>query len=448
MKLPLRRFVSLFLAAAALFLAGAPAVRASDIGNAPALAQDAACALGDLFAFLDPNDNSKVVLIGAFHGFLVPGKVADLAVFDPNVRYRFEIYNDHVNLPSPFASSTATSAQQKAFLSHVKPSRTIDLTFSKREVGPDPQSNAANGNPIPESLRRPKPQIATVTLTGFTGARDKGIYPGILVSPFGVSATATPLQVYEIPEIIGEEGIRVFAGEVDNPFFFDEVAFNNFVDSFRNGSPPDPTKFNRARDTFAGYNTLAIAVRVPVAWLKGANGNVIGIDLLAQRHATQAWTVDGPKAMGAFKTVDRLGNPEVNSFFIPFDQRNLYNASTVKDDVAQKFAPLIAETLTELGLSATEPAYATFINLFVAYGDLLRLDTSVANTGTNTQAAFPNGRRVADDAIDTVLTLMNHGNTLTDNIPSNEFAIPVSFPFLALPHQPLFTTSTDDGTRN
>jgi hypothetical protein len=182
--------------------------------------------------------------------------------------------------------------------------------------------------------------------------------------------------------------------------------------------------------------------------LKGANGNVIGIDLLAQRHATQAWTVDGPKAMGAFKTVDRLGNPEVNSFFIPFDQRNLYNASTVKDDVAQKFAPLIAETLTELGLSATEPAYTTFINLFVAYGDLLRLDTSVANTGTNTQAAFPNGRRVADDAIDTVLTLMNHGNTLTDNIPSNEFAIPVSFPFLALPHQPLFTTSTDDGTRN
>jgi hypothetical protein len=84
----------------------------------------------------------------------------------------------------------------------------------------------------------------------------------------------------------------------------------------------------------------------------------------------------------------------------------------------------------------------------LTHGDVLQLNTSVGNSGTNSEAAFPNGRRIADDTVDTVLTKLNNDSPLTDNVNSNDVTTPVTFPFLALPHQPLFTTSVDDGTRN
>ncbi len=106
------------------------------------------------------------------------------------------------------------------------------------------------------------------------------------------------------------------------------------------------------------------------------------------------------------------------------------------------------ETLNQLGLNTTEASFVTLTNLAIAKGDLLQLDTSIANTGTNPTAMFPNGRRVTDDVIDVILTLLNHGTTLVDNVNSNERSIPATFPFLSLPHQPLFNTNVDDETRN
>ncbi len=387
----------LSLAAVACWLLG-NSTQAADFGDAPSLAQDAGADIGDLFAFLDPNDNTKVVLIGTFHGFLVPGEANNLAVFDPNVRYRFEIYNEHVNSASPALDPAASGKVKAAYAARVKPSRTIDVTFTPRQVGSEPQSNSANGNPIPVNLRRPKPQSATVTLTGFTGSRDHGVYPGVLVTPFNVGATASAAQIYEITDVVGTDSIRVFAGEVDDPYFADLPALTAFLDSVRNGAV-SASPFNRGRDTFAGYNVLAIALRIPVTMLKGANGNVIGVDLLTQRHVTEVAAATGPRGGGAFKTVDRMGNPGANDLLVPFDLRNAYNAATAKDDVSGKFAESLKLTLTELGLVPGESSFQTLMNIYLAKGDLLQLDVSVPNTGTNAVASFPNGRRVTDGVL-------------------------------------------------
>ena len=48
-------------------------VRAADHGDAPNIDNDAGADIADVFAFLDPNDNTKVVIIGTVHGFIVPG---------------------------------------------------------------------------------------------------------------------------------------------------------------------------------------------------------------------------------------------------------------------------------------------------------------------------------------------------------------------------------------
>jgi hypothetical protein len=68
--------------------------------------------------------------------------------------------------------------------------------------------------------------------------------------------------------------------------------------------------------------------------------------------------------------------------------------------------------------------------------------------GTNPEAAFPNGRRLGDDVIDTILTIVANGATLGDSVDGNDVPYRNKFPFLAPPHQPQAPGVLDDGTRN
>src|SRR5689334_6310941 len=76
---------------ASIFWAPASRLDAADHGDAPYVAQDQAADIADVFIFLDPNDNSKIILGVTIHGFIVPNEAVNFGVFDPNIRYRFEI---------------------------------------------------------------------------------------------------------------------------------------------------------------------------------------------------------------------------------------------------------------------------------------------------------------------------------------------------------------------
>src|SRR5258707_1600755 len=129
-----RMLMTLALSAAALYLSPAIA-RAADHGDAPNVAGDQAWDLADVYFFLDPNNNHKVVLIGTLRGFMVPGEAVNFAIFDPNVRYRFEIENTGDARPDAF----------------------VDITFDKRAANPRPPPR-----PI---LQVPRPQTASVRLS-------------------------------------------------------------------------------------------------------------------------------------------------------------------------------------------------------------------------------------------------------------------------------------------
>jgi hypothetical protein len=90
----------------------------------------------------------------------------------------------------------------------------------------------------------------------------------------------------------------------------------------------------------------------------------------------------------------------------------------------------------------------------VAKGDILRLNLTIPNTGigrglppTAAPDAFPNGRRVHDDVIDILLTLIANGNSLGDNVDANDVPFRTGFPFLAPSQQPR-ANGVDDNTRN
>jgi len=66
---------------------------------------------------------------------------------------------------------------------------------------------------------------------------------------------------------IGDNGVKVFAGPRDDPFFFDLVRFRQVIAG-------TASSFNNpGNDTFAGTNVMAIVVEVPKSLL-GSNGTI------------------------------------------------------------------------------------------------------------------------------------------------------------------------------
>src|SRR5687767_11255136 len=224
-------FLSGGLVLCAALLLGLPAAaRAADHGDAPNVASDSGADIADIFLFLDPNDNTRVIIIGTFHGFIVPSEAVNFGAFDENLLYRFTLENT----------------------GDAKPDGTIDITFSPRG------SSGTN------------PQTATVKLP--IGGR-RGTTFTAPTTPQTLAATPTTRAITD-----GPEGVRFFAGPADDPFFFDIPGFNRFVASVTATPPaPNPALLQRGRDSFAGYNLLAIALSIPRDLIRGdASNNTIG----------------------------------------------------------------------------------------------------------------------------------------------------------------------------
>ncbi len=401
------RTSNLFYVAAASAMGWLGPIRecsAADHAEAPIVESDQGADIADAYAFLDPNDNTKVILAFDVHGFIVPSENGNFGAFDPEVLYRFSIENT----------------------GDAEPDKLIDVEFSKPTA-----RGAAQTATIEIPARRRVNRISFTALTTVA------------------SSTAATAPEPVVTTDAGS-GISFFAGLTDDPFFFDIPGFNRFVASVRAGSP-DASTLSRGRDSFAGYNINLIALSVPASLLQGSAGNVIGVTTSTlRRRVTIRSEKKDSKDRGEFVRVDRMAVPAVNTVLIPFSRKDEYNRASTIQDAAGRFAGDIVATLVSLG---TNDTYVGILaGVAVTKGDFLRLDLSVANTGsqggTNSPAGFPNGRRPTDDVIDTILTLVANGTTLGDSVSANDFTFRDAFPFFAAPHQPLPTGTIDDNTRN
>src|SRR5438876_10366961 len=94
-------------------------MKGADHAEATGVAGDPGADIADVFAFLDPNDNSKVVLALDVEGFVVPSELLNLSFFAPDVVYRFEIENTGDAVPDKkiditFSPQTSRSQPQTA----------------------------------------------------------------------------------------------------------------------------------------------------------------------------------------------------------------------------------------------------------------------------------------------------------------------------------------------
>ena len=412
------------------------AARAADHGDAPTASLDQSADIADVFFFRDPNDNTKAILIGTIHGFIVPGEAVKFGIFDPALRYRFEIEN----------TGDATA------------DRFIDVTFSPRVALPGPAGK--------EALEIPQSQIATVKFPKF-GAQFSGKkFTATALNPT-LAAAANPPAGAELNP--AGTGIQFFAGEVDDPFFFDIPGFARFIASVRNGAP-DATQLARGRDSFGGYNILAIAFSIPLNLLTGTD-DMIGVRLLTQRRTIETPTRKGTTfSEGPFITVDSMGNPAVNVALLPFNRKNAYNGVPAAGLAKNKFVGDILGTLRALGTTGINPDGTlsgnalTLASVAVIQGDFLRLSPTVANLPTDRigggapteGSGFPNGRRLRDDTVDILLRIITGNPAVGDGTSASISQVPqtATFPFLAPAQQPFASTdpanptATDDRTQN
>jgi hypothetical protein len=97
------------------------------------------------------------------------------------------------------------------------------------------------------------------TATGLKSQLEGAVTATVAVTPYSASSPITAT---------GANGMQVFAGPRDDPFFFDLTQFKKIIAGAA-------TSFNNpGTDAFAGTNVMSVVVEVPVALLGAAGGKI------------------------------------------------------------------------------------------------------------------------------------------------------------------------------
>ena len=188
----------------------------------------------------------------------------------------------------------------------------------------------------------------------------------------------------------------VRANLIDDPFFFDLIAFRAGLGTF---CGPTRTGVN----FFRGLNTMAIALELPRS-LFGTNN--IGVWSRTALNGQQ---------------IDRMGRPAIGTVFMPAALKDAFNQGNPRDD-QRVFRDPFTATARALGNSADRAnQLADFL-----LPDIMSIDTSSPD-------GFPNGRRLADDVIDIELNLVS-GGALTTDCVANDSTFRTTFPYWAGPN--------------
>jgi hypothetical protein len=282
-------------------------------------------------------------------------------------------------------------------------------------------------------------------------------------------------------------GIRIFAGQRQDPFYIDLGATFDTL-NLRRSPLPLLTAEEDANDTanafgidmLAGFNVHSIVLEVPASLLtrdyKGPNDTeqpVLGAyAATSRRNTTVLRGSRGILTRGGWVQVQRLANPLVNELIIGTVDKDRWNAL----DPAQEnrfedyyLNPRLATALELVfGVPAAKENRTDLRDLLLKYpaaaaqaeevstahaggeqrlSELLRLDLSVAPTALGDQkrltvlagdnAGWPHGRRPKDDVTDVAIRVVGGQNYLDgragDGINVDDAPLSDSFPFLATP---------------
>ncbi len=443
------------LVGVALALTGVVGIGASSHREAPLISQDPVADNTDTYAFVSPDKPDTVTLVANWIPFEAPAGGPNFNQFGDDVRYTLQIDNNGDAVPEITYEFrfTTTVGNKDTFLYNTGPIQSID----------DKNLNIKQ----------------TYTVTEVRGGKRKVLGSNLPVAPANIGPRSTPdyaslanAAVKDLPN-----GIKVFAGPRDDPFFvdlgsvFDLLGLRPLNQAHLIKQPTAP-----GVDNLAGFNVHAIMLQVPTKLLTNGSDPVIGVWSDTYRRKTRVFTDKGARIKGSGKWVQisRLGMPLVNEVVVPLGAKDRFNASQPVNDA--QFGPKVldpeaAQLIKALypGVDVPKPPRMDLQSIFltgikdlnmpknVKGSEMLRLNTSIPPTPlaqqdrlgllANQKDGFPNGRRLVDDVTDIELRALAGGtpftpdfnkapnNALTDGVDANDVAFLATFPYLALPHQ-------------
>jgi hypothetical protein len=263
-----------------------------------------------------------------------------------------------------------------------------------------------------------------------------------------------------------DNGIKVFAGPRDDPFFADLGGIFDLLQGIE------------GEDYLKDLNVHTIAVQVPISMLKGPKDSIIGVRTTSYRQSTSVLRPVGnpdsqlndPRSTrGPWVQLSRLDMPLVNELVIPLKDKNRFNGSQPRFDgqflkyVRNPEPAGLIENI--LGIDVPPNPRDDIATIFltgipglnkpegVKPSSHLRLNMSVQPKASPNRlgvlggdnAGFPNGRRLTDDVVDIELQALagatpltpkfdkKPNNTLGDGVNANDVPFLNSFPYIARP---------------
>jgi len=455
-----------------------------------AVSEDHKATITGLYAFVSYNDPTKVTFILNVDPLLEPGNGPTFFPFDDNVQYSISIDNNNDAVPDivfqlQFTTQILSTGQSAAFL------------------GAGAGVNAPANSPAPVAPGTPiiPPAITALSGAGSGGLALRQYYTVTMVkggsSTLLTNSTAEPL--YAVPTNVGPRtmpnyaalaeqgiytlanGIRVFAGTVDEPKYGDMGAFYDSL-NFRTAAgggvlsaAADANDFtNTASDFMSGYNVNSIAIEVPIAMLtrtgeiepSTSTAATIGVWGSTARPRTLVLRAPLPPVYsGSFSQLQRMGNPLIRDLLIGQGSKAQWAMSLPVNDslfASSYLDPTLARQMNAIyGIAIPTPPRTDLLPLITyappiaapgtpagPIADMLRLNTGVPPTPmpyrkrlgllAGDAAGFPNGRRVSDDVFD--ITLRSAAGILAgpqynylfgDGVNTNDVPYQETFPYVA-----------------
>ena len=447
---------------------------ASSHREAPITALDHSADVTDWYAFVSYDHPDRVTMILNVDPFLEPSNGPNYFPFDPNVLYQMKIDNNRDGVEDITFEFRFTTEIR---LPNV-------FTGFVGGIAGIPPITALDG-PGSDGLSLRQHYTVTMVKNGVRTNLNAGRTLYAMPSNVGPRTMPDYNSLFQQGIYDLGNGVRVFAGTVDDPFYidlgaaFDSLNFRMGVGGVMSEQEDNDDTHNYASDAVAGFNVNSIVLEVPITMLTqdgqvhpaSDKRAVIGTYGATSRQKLSVRGGSGGVGSAApFVQVQREGNPLINELIIGTGFKDTFSISDPAND--SQFAnfvldPLLAQLFASIGIPVPPPPRNDLL-LLVQYeppicpgcgpgdagpvADLLRLNTGIPPTPVPQQkrlgflvgdnAGFPNGRRLIDDAVDIasravggiLVDPVTYGTRIGDGVNINDEGYGTTFPYVMPAH--------------
>jgi len=332
--------VTPFILLAAVLIVAQSQAEASSHREAPLISKDAFADNTDTYVFVSPENQDNVVLIGSWIPFEGPEGGPNYFEWDENVHYSLFVDNN----------GDAQADITYTLSSRVEVGNPLTFLYN---TGPIDSLTSANWN---------RKQFITVTETTANGTTV--LVANKPTAPVNIGEKSTPDYASLFEEAIYDSadglpgGIKVFAGQTDDPFWVDLQVFD-LLTLRGQDTPIGYEDYNVPVDSVAAFNVHSLVVEVPIDRLTTGGDSVLGVWATAGRKSSRVLnglggvvSGDGLEThSGNYVQVSRLGMPLVNEVVIPLALKDAFNTLKPEQDVTiythPTFGPILQNSVED-----------------------------------------------------------------------------------------------------